>query len=402
MLGGQPMTRPYPTNVIPRGGKLYIKVKMPDGRWKQASTGFTLDQVEAASELQRRTQDQLDNGIIEELGELTLGQWATKWLKARADDQAITSHYDDGLRIRDHLQGTALARMPIKEVRPRHVLRWVKDLRATTMAPRTLRTVAGLVRTIFRDAVIEELIHASPFVLRRGDLPPVVDKDPEWRSSAIYTRAEVEMIVGARDVLPLDRVVLYSVCFLGGLRLGEVLALRWRHISPDLEPLGRIVVAGSYNSKLKREKSTKTQAVRSVPIHKVLAKTLAQWRLSGWEEAYGRKPTDDDLILPSRLNDTKCRHAARVLMQFHLDLDTLQLRRRRIHDARRTFRSLCADDDGSERAIEWIVYGRKSSVSGRYDEPSWQALCEPVLKLKIKPRGTVLTMVQRGAGSRKG
>jgi len=50
------MRRSYPTNVIPRGAKLYIKVCMPDGRWKQAATGLGLDQGDAAGELQRRTQ----------------------------------------------------------------------------------------------------------------------------------------------------------------------------------------------------------------------------------------------------------------------------------------------------------------------------------------------------------
>lgn len=384
--------RPYPKHVIPRGAKLYIKVKLPTGAWKMVATGMPLEQGVAAGALQRRTQERLDSGQSFSAERPTVGEWAKEWLKAREDAGRVITIDDDKGRIKNHLQSTALARMPIDEVRPRHVRAWIARLRTTVRAPRTVRNIAVLVGSMFKDAVIDEVIQATPYLLRRGDLPAIEDADPEWRADAIFTRSELEVIISDERIAA-NRRILYAILFLTGTRIGEAAALRWRHWSTELQPLSRIVVAGSYSTRLKREKSTKTQVVRRVPVHAVLASLLAWWKLVGWELTYGRKPADDDLIVPSMaggkglpLSGTRNRNRNRVLKQFDVDLTTLGLRHRRVHDTRRTLRSLLADDGGSERAIEWILYGRKATVSGRYDEPTWAALCEPIEKLNIKLR----------------
>ena len=43
-----------------------------------------------------------------------------------------------------------------------------------------------------RDAVVDELISSNPFVLKRGELSKKIDKNPEWRQKALFTREEVE------------------------------------------------------------------------------------------------------------------------------------------------------------------------------------------------------------------
>jgi hypothetical protein len=35
-------------------------------------------------------------------------------------------------------------------------------------------------------------------------------------------------------------------------------------------------------------------------MHPTLAKVLASWKLEHWERIYGRAPTDDDLVVPTR------------------------------------------------------------------------------------------------------
>jgi integrase len=49
---------------------------------------------------------------------------------------------------------------------------------------------------------------------------------------------------------------------IAGLRHGEAAGLRWRHHDPDLEPLGRLLVATSYDTG-----RTKTDVTRRVPVH---------------------------------------------------------------------------------------------------------------------------------------
>jgi hypothetical protein len=52
-----------------------------------------------------------------------------------------------------------------------------------------------------------------------------------------------------------------------------------------VRPLGKLFVA----------KSTKTSAVKHVPVHPVLVAMLGEWKLDGWAEMMDRAPTPDDL-----------------------------------------------------------------------------------------------------------
>ena len=132
-------------------------------------------------------------------------------------------------------------------------------------------------------------------------------------------------------------------------RRSSMAPLRRRHYDATLLPLGRLLVAHSYSTKSKKEKSVKTEQPRWVPVHEALAQRLADWRdRGGWEEPMGRKPGPDDLIVPSRRGQN--RSVNHMLKRFHQDLERLELRPRRQHDARRTFISL-AIADGARKDI---------------------------------------------------
>src|SRR5258708_39453269 len=100
---------------------------------------------------------------------------------------------------------------------------------------------------MFRDAVVDEIIEANPCALAAGELPPKSDKDSEWRAAATYTTREVEQLIS--DVrIPVERRVQHALKSIAGLRHGEAAGLRWRHYDATLEPLGRLVVATSYDT----------------------------------------------------------------------------------------------------------------------------------------------------------
>ena len=62
--------------------------------------------------------------------------------------------------------------------------------------------------------------------------------------------------------------------------------MRWR-VLEHATPLDRLTRAVSYSANLKREKGTKTETPRLVPVHPVLAKMLAEWKLTGWKQYRG-------------------------------------------------------------------------------------------------------------------
>ena len=179
------------------------------------------------------------------------------------------------------------------ELRTRQIRDLVKQLRVKQsargdlLAPRTVRHVYSALRTMLQDAVVDELIDVSPCAVRKGELPGKIDRDPLWRPGAVFTRDEVESLI-SDERIPEDRRVVNALLFLAGLRFGECAALRWRVYDPSVEPLGKLVVATSFNVKKHAEKSVTTERPREVPVHPTLASVLATWKLGGWQELMGR------------------------------------------------------------------------------------------------------------------
>jgi integrase len=120
-----------------------------------------------------------------------------------------------------------------------------------------------------------------------------IDKDPEWRPTAIYTREELELLISDERV-PLDRRVMYALEGVGALRHGEAAGLRIRHYDPTCKPLGKLTIATSYD-----KGRTKTKVPRYMPVHPTLAILLDHWLAVGWPSMMGRKPTPDDVLVPT-------------------------------------------------------------------------------------------------------
>lgn len=145
--------------------------------------------------------------------------------------------------------------------------------------------------------------------------------------------------------------------------------------------LGGLQILRSYSTRYKVEKGTKTERPRRVPVSPLLARLLAHWKLSGWTAMYGRKPTPDDLIVPSRGQGERqptYRSANHMLKKFHKDLARLGLRLRRLHDTRRTWLSLVRGEGANETHARWIAYGPGPSVMDDYTTLPWATLCRVV------------------------
>jgi hypothetical protein len=104
----------------------------------------------------------------------------------------------------------------------------------------------------------------------------------------------------------------------------------------------------------------------------------------------GRKPTDDDLIVPfAEPGEFFGQHIDNQMMlrRFHGDLETLGMRPRRQHDARRTFISLCLGDGARWDILRWITHARPKSTSiDDYTTLIWNPLCEEIAKLRVSIR----------------
>jgi len=394
--------------VYTRGNKLWIRFRDADGKWRDSSTGFDVGQEELAQVMHDEAVARIAAATRTvkhaPARGLTVRMFVVEWLPKRRE-RGLDWKSDEG-RLRLHVL-PYIGDLPLAEVRARHLVDLFHKLRTDperNLAQRTIYNIYAVISAMFRDAKLADLIAQSPCVLDERQLGPVTDKDPEWRNAAVFTHEEVETIISDTRIPP-DRQMVYALELLAGVRPGEGAALRWRHYDPAVRPLGKLLVARSYNTKRNREKSTKTDAVKHVPVHPVLAAMLAEWKLGGWSEMMGRAPTPDDLIVPLS-PDAAERRRSRDGEPFRghdysgkrwrdEDLPALGWRHRRHYDMRATFITLAIEDGADPDVLETrVTHTRKArnAFDGYNRGLHWERTCTEISKLRIArgPRSSAI------------
>jgi integrase len=388
--------------VYPRGRKLWIGYRDVTGRWRYEATDCVLGEETKARRILAKVEAGEAAGVAHgeaQHGPVTVKRYAEDWLEERRK-RGLSNVDTDAGRLKHAYP--VIGHIPLRDVRPRHIRDLVRGLAAgcgperDQLAPRTVRHVYGVLHTMFADAVGDELFEMNPCVLKRGELPKKIDKDPTWRPTAVFTKAEVEQII-SDERIPEDRRILYTLLFLAGVRFGEASALRWRAYDRETRPLGRLLIATTFDTKTHKEKPVKTERPREVPTHPTLAKVLAEWRLRGWQAMFGRKPGPDDLLIPSR--EGQNRNVNLALTRFHEDLNRTGLRRRRQHDVRRTFITLARTDGARSDVLEWITHGPRGDIINVYTSLPWDLLCGEVVKLKVRMREGKVIAIPKAASA---
>lgn len=380
--------RPWRGSVLSIRGRLYLQVRDGSGRWRQRALQLS-DTPENREIGQARLTElrALLKAREDATGDSppTVRSWGDRWLRDRRS--RVRDAGNDEARLRLHVY-PLIGSMPLDEVRPRHLVEVVDRLRRQH-APRTVRNVYSVVKALFRDARIADLVQApDPCILTHRQLGRVRDASTFHRAEAVYTGAELALLIWDPRV-PEDRRVWHALLGLGMLRTGEAAGLRWSRVQ-RAEPLARLVVATSYG-----RGETKTGAERWMPIHPTLGAILAEWRLGGWARAMGRTPLEDDLVcpVPPPKNRGPRRPAGAMRTKdwtrkrLVADLAKLGLRHRRAHDLRRTGISLAQDGGADSRVLRWGTHAPPGETIDAYTSLAWGTLCQAVVSIMLTRPG---------------
>lgn len=173
----------------------------------------------------------------------TLVNYIDGWLQARRV-RGVRTVADDEWRLRMHVV-PRLGAKRLDNVTRKDVL--VECLRSDgRLAPTTIRNVYGTLRTLFRDALLEELVTIDPCIPPRGALPSPREMSTSAAQEAErFSREEIRLLLTDERV-PADRRMLYTLLFLTGMRHGEAVGRRWRDLDESAQPLGALSVATQY------------------------------------------------------------------------------------------------------------------------------------------------------------
>lgn len=389
--------------VYRRGKILWISYAGPTGKTERESTHG--NDARAAEQLLRKRKRDVRNGTwtpakAEQLARLTVAEYAEPWL-AREKERGVKTHRNEVQRMRDHVL-PYIGHRKLVDLKPKDCVALVEQMKRLPSAkggmlsPRSVIYSFSIFKRMCRDAVIDEVIVATPCVLPAKTLPKKRDKNPSWRATAVYSRSEVEQLISDERVDE-DERVFYALMFLLGVRPGEAAGRRWRDYDTEAKPLGRMLIATQGDD----EELKGDGAPREMPVHPVLAAMLAEWKLNGFPRWMMRNPRPDDFIVPETSMQHKRRGEVRVVSscwtRLQRTLMRLGLRRRRQHDARRTLISIGRADGCDRDILRACTHGSSVEVFDGYTTWPWEVKCREISKIKVeRRRGAVVRKIDGG------
>lgn len=271
-----------------RGNNEGSIVKRKDGRWQGAVTtgrdpktgkpkrvifyGRTRQEV---AEKLTKALSEVQQGMFVEPGKLTLGKWLEMWLSEYAKPRLRPTTWESYERnVRCHIK-PAIGNIPLKQLQPNHLQKLYNSLLASGRAdgtgglsPRSVRYVHAILHEALKQAVREYLIPRNP-----ADV--VVPPRQHKKEIKPLTTEQVQHLLAS---IQQDRLYAAFLLEIGtGLRLGELLALRWEDV--DLErgviQIRQSIVRTKNGLLLQAPKTDRSR--RSIVLPEKVVKELRRW-----------------------------------------------------------------------------------------------------------------------------
>ncbi|MGI9031941.1 MAG: tyrosine-type recombinase/integrase [Ilumatobacteraceae bacterium] len=202
--------------------------KLPSGRWqaryqikgvwRTAPETFRTKGLADSWLAATRTDLERGNWIDPEAGKVPLADYATTWLQHKPDIRPRTRElYEDQLRL--HLLPT-LGAIELTSITPVTVRTWRADKLGAGTGASTMSKCYRLLHAIFATALEDGLVPRNPCVIKGASV-----ERPKERPIAT-----IEQVYALADAIePRWRAMILLATF-GGLRQGELRALRRRHL----------------------------------------------------------------------------------------------------------------------------------------------------------------------------
>jgi integrase len=345
-----PLDRPISGHVFrverKRGPLWYAKYRLPDGRQVQKKLGpaWTRRGRPAAGYFTKAlAQTWLDSTLAEaRRGELagmvrtgaTFADAAAEWLRYVEHERACKPRTVEDYSMMVRVLNESFGDRRLEDFTPEGLEQWKGSFAAKRkLSNRTLQKYLVVLHAVFQRAMKVHRLPRNPVA--------TVERPRLARRAGIdvFSRDEVMALVDAASDEQ-DGILFLTAAFTG-LRIGELLGLRWEDVDFDLA-----TVRVRHNWSGGREGTPKNGQGRAVPMMSEVAEALPRLR-----ERH-RFTTDQELVFCDRLG----RHLGYKALsaRYKAALATAGLRQLRFHDLRHTFGTHAIRAADPREVMEWM------------------------------------------------
>ena len=300
---------------------------------------------------------------------ITVGKYLAAWLEARPERSARIE--------RSYLENHVLTRewfcsIRVDDMAPKFTQKLVEEIRDQSgLTHKTVENVYSVLRSAFRAAERSDLLTRNVCLLHPKTLTA------KSKQRAPYTVAEVRRLLASSNGY---RRVWIALAAYTGMRCGEVCGRRWEDWDADPEPLGALAIATQYDGL-----PLKTDTPRVAPVLPELAAILTEWKATGFELYFKRRPKPTDFIVPRFTRPgngpTECLTMGGAYWAWARDCKAAGVPNKTQHAMRHTFVTLLRRGEADVSVVQEITHKPKGKIVDIYTHRDWSELCKAALCL---------------------
>jgi integrase len=331
----------------------------------KGEVNFTSSGLTAKAKAESYVNELLKNNGIQKVSNEVFENYAGKFFlwdscphvaRLREEGKSITKRYVAIQRtnLETHVLKSRLQKMRLQDIRRSHILDFRTSITKKDLASGTVNKIMSVLRVIFNEAVYRQDIVVNPMI-------GVSDIKDNAKPTGIFSIEELDRLFPDDFKQIWNEVLDYTCFFLAattGMRRGEVLALKWKHIHFDQ---GYISVEEAWKD-LDTTGPPKSNHSRTVPMANILRERL----ILRWEDTYNK--SHDDLVFcnidGSRLGETWWKK------RFDKALERAEIptegRRLRPHSFRHTLNTMLRASGENPDKIRVMLGWNSEAVQDRY------------------------------------
>jgi integrase len=278
-----------------------------------------------------RVLSKLQDGLEPPPAKQTVRQFLDHWVESTARPRLRPRTYVGYKQHVDTHIAPALGHLRLHALTPQQVQSMLAGLQLKKLAPRTIRGVRAVLRAALSDAIRWGLVARNAAALAHA---PRVSR-PELK---VFSPEQAKMFLEALQGERLE--ALFTVSVASGLRLGEILGLRWVDVDLERRTLRVNQALQRVGKKLRfvEPKSERSRRVVTLPSFALEALMRQQERQRGERLLAGSKWVDGGLVFTTTIGTPLDERNVRRV--FKAVLKSAELPAIRIHDLRHTTATL--------------------------------------------------------------